>query len=116
MTNQYSLTGQSLWLYMLLGAAVLLEVTGDLLFRKWGIENRWPVFAASLVVYNLGAVAWGFSLRHIQVSTGIVLIGVLNVVLVALGGVVLFQERLSTGQIFGIVLGIGSLVLLGGDQ
>lgn len=103
-------------LYALLAAAVALEVAGDLLFRKWGIENRWPVFAASLVIYNLGAVAWGFSLRHIQVSTGIVLIGVLNVVLVVLGGVVLFHERLSTGQFFGVLLGIGSLILLSGDK
>ncbi len=102
-------------LYLLLIVAVLLEVAGDLLFRKWGVENRWPIFVLALIVYNIGAVAWGYSLRSIQVSSGIIVLGVLNVVLVVIGGVVLFQEKLSTLQTVGIAFGLLSLILLSGD-
>ena len=102
-------------LYGLLLVAVLFEVAGDLLFRKWGIEQRWPLFVGSLLIYNVAAIAWGVSLRYMQVSTGIVVLGVLNVVLVVIGGVVLFGERLSWPQVLGLVLGMASLVLLNGE-
>jgi multidrug transporter EmrE-like cation transporter len=108
--------GNKFMLYALLLIAVLLEVTGDLLFRKWGIDNRWPVFVLAIVVYNIGAVAWGYSLQFMQVSTGIIVLGVLNVVLVVIGGVVFFREQLSTLQVIGVVLGLASLILLSGER
>ncbi len=98
--------------YVLLVAAVIFEAAGDLLFRRWGLEQRWPVFVASLLIYNVAAVIWGLSLRDLQVSTAIVYVGVLNVVLVAIGGVLFFREQLSASQLVGIGLGIGSLILL----
>jgi spermidine export protein MdtJ len=115
MTRSNTLKGHKPMLYALMIAAVVFEVSGDLLFRKWGLEQRWPVFVASLLIYNLAAIAWGFSLRHIQVSTAIVVLGVLNVVLVVIGGVVLYREQLSATQMIGIGLGIVCLILLGGE-
>lgn len=102
-------------LYALLFVAIAFEVAGDLIFRKWGIEQRWPLFILALLIYNVAAVAWGFSLRYTQVSSGIVLLGVLNVVLVVVGGVVLFKERLSTAQLLGVLLGVASLALLNSE-
>jgi drug/metabolite transporter (DMT)-like permease len=109
-------SGKRMILYSLLVAAALGEVAGDLLFRKWGIEKKWSVFIAALVIYNIATLLWGFSLQYIQVSTGIIILGVLNVVLVVIGGLVFFGEKLSTTQIAGVVLGIASLALLGGED
>jgi multidrug transporter EmrE-like cation transporter len=108
--------GKRVLVYSLLLAAVLGEVTGDLLFRKWGIEKKWTVFVAAIVIYNIATLMWGFSLQYIQVSTGIIILGVLNVVLVVIGGLVFFGEKLSTVQIVGVVLGIASLTLLSGED
>ena len=102
--------------YAMLLIAVTFEVLGDLLFRKWGIEQRWPVFAASLIIYNLGAIAWGISLRFMQVSTGIIVLGILNVVFVVIGGAVIFKERITPLQTLGIALGLVSLILVGGGE
>lgn len=102
-------------LYALLFVAIAFEVAGDLIFRKWGIEQRWPLFVIALVSYNIAAVAWGYSLRFTQVSTGIVLLGVLNVALVVIGGVLLFKEKLTTMQTLGVLLGLASLALLNAD-
>ncbi len=106
------LQNRTLHFYALLAIAVLFEVTGDLLFRKWGIEQRWPLFVISLVVYNMAVVAWACSLRITQVSSAIMMLGVLNVILVVIGGVVLFKEKLSAPQILGLLLGVASLALL----
>jgi multidrug transporter EmrE-like cation transporter len=106
---------ETVMLYALLFVAIAFEVAGDLIFRKWGIEQRWPLFILALLIYNVAAVAWGFSLRYTQVSSGIVLLGVLNVVLVVVGGVVLFKERLSTAQLLGVLLGVASLALLNSE-
>ena len=99
-------------IYGLLLAAVAFEVTGDLMFRKWGIERQWPQFVLSLIIYNLGTIAWGVSLLFMEVSTGIVILGVLNVVLVFAGGVVFFHEHVSVMQAVGMLLGVASLILL----
>jgi multidrug transporter EmrE-like cation transporter len=106
---------ETVMLYALLFVAIAFEVAGDLIFRKWGIEQRWPLFVIALVSYNIAAVAWGYSLRFTQVSTGIVLLGVLNVALVVIGGVLLFKEKLTTMQTLGVLLGLASLALLNAD-
>src|SRR3954447_9153173 len=103
--------------YGFLGLAVLLEATADLLFRKWGIERQagagsWSFFALSLCIYMAGAVCWGLSLQFEAVLRGIIAFAVLNVVMVAVAGVWLYEEHLSTINRIGILLGAGSLILV----
>jgi multidrug transporter EmrE-like cation transporter len=114
-TRLRRLRKESVMLYALMFVAIVFEVAGDLVFRKWGIEQRWPLLVAGLAIYGVGAVAWAFSLRYTQVSTGIVLLGVMNVVLVVIGGMVFFKEKLSTTQLLGVLLGVASLALLNAD-
>lgn len=101
----------------LLICAVVLEGTADLLFRKWGIARHagagsWMFFLMSLGIYMSGAVLWGLSLQFQAVSRGIIAFMVLNVLIVAVAGALLFGERLSVINGVGIVLGACSLVLV----
>ena len=106
-----------MWFYAYLAGAVLLEGTADLLFRRWGIAREmgggtWIVFLLSLCIYTAGAVCWGLSLQFRAVSRGIVAFAVLNVLMVAVAGVWLYGEHLSTTNRIGILLGVCSLVLV----
>jgi multidrug transporter EmrE-like cation transporter len=103
--------------YAFLLLAVVLEGAADLLLRKWGLERatgggRWAFFALSLAVYMGGAVCWGLSLQYREVSRGIVAFAVLNVLAVAVAGVILYGEQLSLVNRAGIALGLCSLVLV----
>lgn len=106
-----------LYFYGLLLLAVLLEGTADILFRKWGLDRQkgtahWLMFAFSMAVYMSGAACWGLSLQFKDVSRAIVGFAVLNVVIVAIAGLVVFGEQLSFINRLGIVLGTASLIMV----
>jgi multidrug transporter EmrE-like cation transporter len=103
--------------YILIVLGVLLEGSADLLFRKWGLERQqglgsWVFFTAALLIYMSGALCWGLSLQFRAVSRAIVAFAVLNVVMVAVAGVLLFNEHLSWVNRLGIALAVLSLILV----
>jgi drug/metabolite transporter (DMT)-like permease len=106
-----------LYFYGFLLLAVLLEGTADLMFRKWGLDRQkgsahWLMFAFSMAVYMSGAACWGLSLQFKDVSRAIVGFAVLNVVIVAFAGLVVFGEQLSFVNRLGIVMGMASLIMV----
>lgn len=97
---------------LLISLAVLLEVAGDILFKKWAIENRQLLLLVGLIVYFVGTIAWAFSLKYDYISKAISILSVLNLVIIVLVGVLFFNEQLSLPNKIGIVFGVLSVVLL----
>lgn len=91
------------WIYLLVGAA--LEVVGDFYLKKQNL----PV---GLGVYFLGSCFWAFSLKELELSRGIVLFTIINLLLVVGIGVGYFGETLSIKQMIGIGLALGSIILV----
>ena len=103
--------------YSFLAFAVLLEGTADLLFRKWGLQRQrgggtWVFFVLTFALYATGSLCWGLSLQYQAVSRAIIAFAVLNVLMVAVAGVWLYGEHLSTVNRIGLLLGTCSLVLI----
>lgn len=97
---------------VLIFIGTLLEIGGDLLFKKWSLENK-PIWLwVGLIIYFAGAVPWALSLQYAEISEAIVVFMVLNVIGVVLAGMFFFHETLSDVQKVGIGLGILSIVLL----
>lgn len=91
------------WLLITLGS--LLEVVGDLFFRKQ------TYFIGSLF-YGIGTIFWALSLRYETLSKAIILFSVCNVLVVAFAGLLIFKENLSLTQWVGVSLGLGCLAIL----
>jgi multidrug transporter EmrE-like cation transporter len=98
--------------YALLMFAVILESGADVLFRKCGLATNTPLFLAALAVYVVGGACWGLSLQYREVSRGIIVFAMLNVMVVTVAGVLLFDEQLSFTNKLGILCGLGSLILI----
>jgi len=92
--------------------AVLLEVAGDIFFKKWAVESRSALFIVGMAVYFIGTFFWAISLKYEFLSKAIVVFTVLNLVLITLAGVLIFKEDLTLANKMGIVLGIVSIVLV----
>jgi len=92
--------------------AVVLEVAGDVLFKKWALENRSTLFIAGLAIYFIGTIFWAISLKYEFLSRAITVFTVLNLVLVTLAGVLIFNEELTLANKAGIVLGVLSIILV----
>jgi multidrug transporter EmrE-like cation transporter len=71
-----------------------------------------PAFWAGLAGYTVSAFAWVFILRWMKLSTIGAIYSVCLIVLLALIGVVFFQEKLNREEICGLVLACVSIFLL----
>jgi small multidrug resistance pump len=96
----------------LLLIAIFFEAVADVLFKEWSIDNKTFYLVAGLAIYFISTVGWAYSLRHNLLSKAITIFTVLNLLLVLLAGYFIFNERLSTLNKVGVVLGVISVILL----
>ena len=92
-----------------------LGVLGDYFLKlasasETPLRTRW--FYIGFVVYASTAFGWVFVMRHLKLATISVVYSVSMVLLLTGIGVVLFQESLNAYEIAGLVMAIGSLILL----
>lgn len=92
--------------------AVVLEVIGDVIFKKWALGGRNTTLLIGLSIYFIGSVFWALSLKYEYLSKAISAFTILNFILVVLVGVIYFKEDLSVVNKIGVITGIVSLVLI----
>ncbi len=97
---------------LLIVLAVILEVIGDVFFKKWAIGNKNILLIIGLLVYFIGTVFWAFSLKYEFLSKAISIFTILNLIIVVLVGVIYFKEDLSLINKIGIITGIISVILV----
>jgi small multidrug resistance pump len=71
-----------------------------------------PSFLIGFVLYASTALAWTFVMRHLTLATIGVIYAMCMILLLALMGVVVFNEPLHRSETVGIVLALAALVLL----
>jgi drug/metabolite transporter (DMT)-like permease len=98
--------------FSLIFLAVALEIGGDVLFKKWSLANSNSMLYIGLGVYFLGSIFWALSLRYEPLSKAISVFTILNLVAVALVGVLYFKEDLTIMNKLGIALGVISIILV----
>ncbi len=92
-----------------------LGVVGDYLLklasdRKNPFESKW--FYLGFAVYASTAFGWVFVMRHLKLATIGVVYSVSMILLLTGVGAVFFRETLSAYEVAGLVMAIGSLILL----
>ena len=92
--------------------ATLLEVIGDILFKKWSFNGRNIFLLFGIGLYTMGTVVWAYSLKFESLSKAISIFTVLNLIMVVLAGFIFFKESVSLINKVGIILGIVSVMLL----
>ena len=93
-----------------------LGVLGDYFLKLVSAQEaslRATAFYVGFVIYASTAFGWLFVMRHLQLATIGAVYSVSMVLLLTILGVVRFGESLSAIDIVGLMMAIGSLVLLG---
>jgi len=99
------------WIYLAL--AILFEVVGTTALKAAeGFTRPWPVFIVVLG-YLAAFFFLGLSLKSLPVGVAYAIWAALGMVLIAVSGWLLFDERLDAWAIAGIVLIIAGVVLIG---
>lgn len=93
----------------------LIGVGGDTLLRLAGAGAKfidWKFFILGLLVYASTAIGWFFVLKYIKFSTVGVYYSLASLLFLVIIGHFYFKETLSAREIFGMVLGVVSIILL----
>jgi drug/metabolite transporter (DMT)-like permease len=92
--------------------AVGFEVCGDIFLKRWSVEHRGAMLGIGLGIYFIGTIFWAWSLKFETLSRAISVFTVVNLIVIVLVGVLVFHEQLSLQQKIGIMLGVGSILLI----
>ena len=92
-----------------------LGVLGDYFLKlasesERSLTSRW--FFVGFAIYASTAFGWVFVMKHLKLGTIGVLYSVSMVLLLTTLGVVFFRESLNGYEIAGLLMAIGSLILL----
>lgn len=101
------------WLAIVIGT--LVSLVGDTFFgysAKSGPGYNWQWFLIGWLIYGLSAIAWVVSYKYEKFAIVATIYSVILVLFSLLIGSVFFKEKLSPGQMVGVVLGFISLLLL----
>lgn len=96
-------------------ALSLVGVVGDILLKKASQQESWfsnPYFVFGFIVYSSTAFGWIFAMKYLNMATVGVVYSVTTIVFLALSGAILFSERLAMSEYIGILLAVGSLIIL----
>ena len=93
----------------------VITACGDFCMKLAGnsgtfINIKWFLFGMAL--YMVTGVGWFVAMRSVKMSSIGVIYGVTTVILLAIIGVLFFDEKLNWLEIAAILMGISSIVLL----
>lgn len=98
--------------FILIALAVIFEIAGDVLFKKWSLENKNTFLYIGFLIYAAGTVFWAFSLKYEYLSKAISVFTIVNLIVISLTGILFFKEDVSFANKIGIGLGVLSVVLI----
>lgn len=96
----------------MIALGVGLEILGDVFFKKSMVEHKSIYLWIGYGIYIIGALFWALSLKYETLSKAIVIFTVLNLVIVSIIGVFFFHESLTLANKIGILLAVGSILLI----
>ncbi|MBU7587102.1 MAG: EamA family transporter [Nostoc sp. TH1S01] len=111
MNSQLSNSRVKLISYITLFASIGFGIVGQLLMKHTMSQTATGIFTwtfiqqlvLALTIYSLGIVNWIFALRVVKLSIAYPLTS-LNYVGILLGSYYFFDEKITPGRVFGIVL------------
>lgn len=77
---------------------------------------RSGAFFSGAGLYALSAFGWVYVFRHFKLATISAFFSLVVVILLAITGVVVFRETLSTSEVVGLACAMAALLLLGRFQ
>jgi multidrug transporter EmrE-like cation transporter len=97
-------------LWMFVGGIIV--TVGDIIFKFWAEQQSAYLFVAGILVYLTGTLFLIQSFRTTNIAVASMIFIIFNIIALTLVSWFYFDEKLSTLQLVGLVLALGSVALL----
>jgi len=96
------------FILLFIGGSVL--TIGDIVMKKWVVNNNPLIFVIGMVVYLIGLVFLAYSFKYKNIAVASTIFVIFNIITLSVVSWFYFKETLSTFQLIGITLGIFSII------
>ncbi len=97
-------------LLLFFGGVIL--TAGDIVAKQWVISNKNYLFFAVLFLYLIGLIFLIFSFKYKNIAIASLMFVIFNITTLTIFSWFYFNERLTTVEMVGIVLGLVAVSLL----
>ena len=92
---------------------VLFEGIADIFSKEWSLNGHWRWWVCAISAYIIANIFWLVALRKgAGLARGATLFFLASTIIAVLIGIIWYQETLTQKEMFGIVLGTISLILI----
>lgn len=98
------------FIILFIGGSVL--TVGDIVMKKWVVDNNSFLFIIGLAIYLVGLVFLAFSFKYKNIAVASVLLVIFNVLSLLFVSWFYFREKISLLQLAGIALALIAVVIL----
>ena len=98
------------FILLFVGGSVL--TVGDIVMKKWIVNNSCPLFIAGLAIYLVGLIFLAYSFKYKNIAVASTIFVIFNIITLSIVSWFYFKETLTTFQLVGITLGIGAILFL----
>lgn len=98
------------FIFLFIGGSVL--TIGDIIMKKWVINNNMFLFISGLAIYLFGLIFLAYSFKYKNIAVASTIFVIFNIITLSIVSWFYFKETLSTYQLIGIILGISSVLFL----
>ena len=97
---------------LLLFFGALIDTMGDIIMKKWVINQNISTFILGMFTYMIGLSFLAYSYNYKNIAVASVIFVILNIVMLSFVSWLYFGESLSKYQILGIVVGVLAIIIL----
>ncbi len=98
------------FLLLFIGGSVL--TVGDIVMKKWVMDNSPFIFVAGLLIYLVGLIFLVLSYKYTNIAVASIILEIFNIVTLLIVSWFYFHETLNIYQCIGILLGISAIFFL----
>jgi len=98
-------------IYLLL--LIIFESLADIFSKEYSLKGHWYFWIAGIIGYIIANVFWLSAMKHGSgLGRGAIIFSVASAILAIIIGVYFYNENTNKVQIFGMALGLLSIVLI----
>jgi drug/metabolite transporter (DMT)-like permease len=101
-----------IWIFPLT-LLIIFQLIADVFAKEYSLKGSWQLWLAAIIVYVISNIFWLSAIKNGSgLARGAVIFSVGSAVAAVLIGIYFYHESVTKVEIFGLILGVISMILI----